>query len=106
MTMNDFTNGKDMFYICTSRRRGRTGYLYVKDRGEGAETIQPNEADVVQPNGIELRETETPHGTTPPRYITACKPSIKGGDSDELMLFRLVRYENMYAGPAEGEHPS
>ena len=59
---------------------------------------------------IELRETETPQGTdsgeTRPCYITACKPSIKGGDSDELMLFRLVRYENMYAGPAEGAHPS
>ena len=27
VTMSDFTNGKDMFYICTSRRRGRTGYV-------------------------------------------------------------------------------
>ena len=35
VTMNDFTNGKDMFYICTSRRRGSTGYLYVKDRERG-----------------------------------------------------------------------
>eukprot|EP00731_Ephydatia_muelleri_P005507 Em0002g1683a len=67
-TMSDFTNGKDMFYICTSSRRGRTGYLYVKDRGEGAD----------------------------PRYVLACKPSIKRDDSDELMLFRLVRYENIF----------
>ena len=77
VTMNDLTNGKDMFYICTSRRRGRTGYLYVKDRGGGAN----------------------------PRYVLACKPSIKRGDSDELMLFMLVRYQNMYAGGAAGGHP-
>ena len=76
-TMSDFTNGKDMFYICTSSRRGRTGYLYVKDRGEGAD----------------------------PRYVLACKPSIKRDDSDELMLFRLVRYENMYVEREEFRHP-
>ena len=174
VTMNDFTNGKDMFYIRTSRRRGRTGYLYVKDRGEGAETMQPNKTvqpnKTIQPNvtepakgaerieangGVEsdcMREErpglipkgpenlemqkiqtnraetavlndrgkgtepiqpnseETPQAEltdnrvtaehSPPtryRYITTCKPSIKGGNSDELMLFRLVRYENMYA---------
>eukprot|EP00731_Ephydatia_muelleri_P005377 Em0002g1553a len=68
--MSDFTNGKDKFYICTSRRLGRTGYLYVKDR----------------PKVNKDR----------PKYILACKPSIKGGGSDGYMLFRLVRYESMY----------
>lgn len=67
VTMSDFTNGKDMFYICTSRRRGRRRYLRVKDKGE----------------------------RTDPRYILACKSSIKGGNSDDLMLFRLVRDDDL-----------
>ena len=77
LSMSDFTNGKDKFYICTSRRLGRTGYLYVKDN---------------DPNG-------NPLGNNPPdnpRYTLACKPFIGGGGSDESMFFRLVRYESMY----------
>ena len=198
VTMSDFTNGKDMFYICTSNRRGRTGYLYVRDRGRGIE-VKPKPAseetkgtdstgtkgaaeneetkeidkaraenDREQQEGIqedqagatnksrshisssggtgtkgaaengeanEVDQTGTGNdqaqqkddqagaanvsrspvsgpneggnrsggnreeaaGARPrARYVLACKPSIKRGDSDELMLFRLVRFENMY----------
>eukprot|EP00731_Ephydatia_muelleri_P005240 Em0002g1416a len=68
-SMREFTNGEDAFYICTSRRRGRTGYLYL------AQTAQPNAAQTTQP-------------AADPCYVLACKSSIRRGNPDDLMLFR------------------
>ena len=126
VNMSDFTNGKDMFYICTSRRHGITSFLYIKDRGEGSVTRLPDVASIENEShenrnnshasesnaaavvgnghvtngnarGSEGQPVEdTDHTGVNPRYILACKPTIDGGNSDELMLFRLVRYENMY----------
>eukprot|EP00731_Ephydatia_muelleri_P023581 Em0015g1164a len=36
VTLSDFTNGKDTFYICTSGRWGITGYLYLKPTKDGS----------------------------------------------------------------------
>ena len=76
-SMREFTNGEDAFYICTSRRRGRTGYLYL------AQTAQPNAAQTTQP-------------AADPCYVLACKSSIRRGNPDDLMLFRLVRDDDIY----------
>ena len=82
VNMTDFLNGVDRFYICTSRWYGKTGYLYLRDRGEGTET----------PPGMEDQNADARS-----RYILACKPLIKRGNSDDdLMLFRLVRFEDMH----------
>ena len=40
--------------------------------------------------------TESQASSERARYVTACKPFIKRGNEDDLMLFRLVRYESMY----------
>ncbi|KAL5505471.1 hypothetical protein EMCRGX_G006906 [Ephydatia muelleri] len=100
VNMNDFTNGKDKFYICTSRRHGITGYLYVKDN---------DTPDIPPGNNSPDNPPDNPPGDIPsgnphrnrrgnrPRYTLACKPFIGGGSSDGNMFFRLVRYESMYA---------
>ena len=172
-SMREFTNGEDAFYICTSRRRGRTGYLYLAQTAQpnaaqttqpnaaqttqrngaqttqrnraqttqpngaqttqrngaqttqpngaqttqpnGAQTTQPNGAQTTQPNGAQTTQrnraqTTQPNGaqTTQPNgaqttqpaadpcYVLACKSSIRRGNSDDLMLFRLVRDDDIY----------
>ena len=132
-SMREFTNGEDIFYICTSRRRGRTGYLYLAQTAQpnaaqttqpnaaqttqpnaaqttqpnGAQTTQPNGAQTTQPNGAQTTQpngaqTTQPNGaqTTQPAadpcYVLACKSSIRRGNSDDLMLFRLVRDDDIY----------
>ena len=94
VTLNDFANGKDTYYICTAGRYGKTGYLYLRDTGE-TEGKEVEGGAKVEHNG-ECVAMETQTSSKRARYVTACKPFIKRGDKDDLMLFRLVRYESTY----------
>ena len=101
VTLNDFANGKDTYYICTAVRHGKTGYLYLRDRGEREEervntrTRAQNGLSEIELGSVR-NDSNVSDSSMRARYVTACKPSIKMGSEDELMLFRLVRYESTY----------
>ena len=82
VTLHDFKYGEDAFYIRTASRKGFSSYLYLKDEGIDTRTNSNSGMDM----GEKMK------GTTH-RYTTACKPSIKGGNFDELMLFRLEPFD-------------
>ena len=109
VTLNDFAKGKDTYYICTAGRYGKTGYLYLRDRGEREGGTVTHDGEIERGPEVELSlvisgsnmpdngtATESQASSGPARYVTACKPSIKRGNDDDLMLFRLVRYESTY----------
>ena len=57
VTLNDFAKGKDMYYICTAGRYGKTEYLYlrVREESEGRKGVKRGKEERGGNKGVKFK---------------------------------------------------